>query len=122
LKRLLQVSEDEKQKLQDKLQAKDELLEKFQSDEELKKLSFTLDLETMAKVCSVNESACSFPSHQNDSFGASEKHTRGIGFNMITKMSYEGKGLGINGQGIVNLIEVLERHCYVGLGYGEDEV
>ena len=37
-------------------------------------------------------------------------------------MGYEGKGLGVNGQGIVNPIEVVERTCYVGLGYGKEEV
>jgi len=34
-------------------------------------------------------------------------------------MGYEGKGLGIEGQGIVNPIEVLEIPDYLGLGYEE---
>jgi G patch domain-containing protein 2 len=38
---------------------------------------------------------------------------------LLTKMGYEGKGLGIEGQGIVNPIEVVERPQYLGLGYGE---
>jgi len=37
-------------------------------------------------------------------------------------MGYEGKSLGVNGQGIVNPIEVIERPCYAGLGYGKEEV
>jgi hypothetical protein len=40
---------------------------------------------------------------------------------LLTKMGYEGKGLGNKGQGIVNPIKVMERpHC-LGLGYGEEE-
>jgi hypothetical protein len=34
---------------------------------------------------------------------------------MLTKMGYEGKGLGIKGQGIFNPIEVVERPRYLGL-------
>ena len=37
-------------------------------------------------------------------------------------MGYEGKDLGINGQDIINPIEVVEIPHYIGLGYGEDEV
>jgi hypothetical protein len=37
-------------------------------------------------------------------------------------MGYEGKGLGNNGQGIINSIEVVERPHYLGLGYGELEI
>jgi hypothetical protein len=37
-------------------------------------------------------------------------------------MDYEGKGLGIEGQCIVNPIEVVERPHYLGLGYGEEEI
>jgi hypothetical protein len=37
-------------------------------------------------------------------------------------MGYEGKGLGIEGQGIINPIEVVERPRYLGLGYGEVEI
>jgi hypothetical protein len=40
----------------------------------------------------------------------------------LTKMGYEGKGLGNKGQGIVNPIEVVERPGYLGLGYGEEEI
>jgi hypothetical protein len=37
-------------------------------------------------------------------------------------MGYEGRGLGIEGQGIVNPIEVVERTRYLGLGYGEVDI
>jgi hypothetical protein len=40
----------------------------------------------------------------------------------LTKMGYEGKGLGIKGQGIVNPIEVVEIPRYLELGYGEEEI
>jgi hypothetical protein len=41
---------------------------------------------------------------------------------LLTKMGYEGKGLGNKGQGIVNPIEVVEIPRYLGLGYGEVEI
>jgi hypothetical protein len=41
---------------------------------------------------------------------------------LLTKMGYEGKGLGNMGQGIINPIEVVERPRYLGLGYGEVEI
>ena len=37
-------------------------------------------------------------------------------------MGYEGKGLGIKGQGIINPIEVVEIPRYLELGYGEEEI
>ena len=44
--------------------------------------------------------------------------TKGVGLRILTKMGYEkGKGLGRQGQGIVNPIEVEERPRYLGLGY-----
>jgi hypothetical protein len=59
-----------------------------------------------------------FPHSHQVGFGEFEKHTKGVGLRILTKMGYEkGKGLGRQGQGIVNPIEVEERPRYLGLGY-----
>jgi hypothetical protein len=92
------------------------------SEEELKEFPSTLNSENISEVCSGSHSSISHCSHQDGSFGAFEKHTRGIGLKLLTKMGYEGKGLGNKGQGIVNPIEVVERPRYLGLGYGEEEI
>jgi hypothetical protein len=92
------------------------------SGEELKELPSTPNSENIFELCSGIHSSISHCSHQDGSFGAFEKHTKGIGFKLLTKMGYEGKGLGSKGQGIVNPIEVVERPCYLGLGYGEEEI
>jgi hypothetical protein len=41
---------------------------------------------------------------------------------LLTRMGYEGKGLGIEGQGIINPIEVVKGPQYLGLGYGKVEL
>ena len=58
----------------------------------------------------------------NDDFVVFENHTTGIGSKLLKKMGYEGKGLGVNGQGIVNPIKVEELPCQTGLGYVRKEV
>jgi hypothetical protein len=89
--------------------------------EELKEFPSTSISKNVSEVCSGGYSSISHCSHQ-DGFGAFEKHTRGIGLELLTKMGYEGKGLGNKGQGIVNPIEVVEIPCYLGLGYGKEEI
>ena len=58
----------------------------------------------------------------NDDFTVFENHTTGIGSKLLKKMWYEGIGLGVNGQGIVNPIKVEELPCRRGLGYVRKEV
>jgi hypothetical protein len=119
--------------LQLELQAKDEILAKLQKDERVedeeestmpRRPSSTIDSQSVTEVCSVSESSFSLSSHQkvDASLGEFEKHTHGIGFKLLTKMGYDGKGLGINGQGMANPIEVVEIPRYAGLGYGKGEV
>jgi hypothetical protein len=87
--------------------------------EGLKEVPLKFVSEINSEVCSEGQSLNSPSSHQVG-FGAFKKHTRGVGLKLLTKMGYEeGKGLRIEGQGIVNPIEVMERHRHLGLGYGE---
>ena len=53
------------------------------------------------------------------SFTDFENHTKGIGMKLLTKMGYDGRGLGVNGQGIINPIEVKRQTHKAGLGYKE---
>ena len=59
---------------------------------------------------------------QEDEFGAFERSTKGFGMKMLLKMGYQrGSGLGKEGEGIVNPIEVKLRARNTGLGFdGED--
>jgi hypothetical protein len=88
-------------------------------NEGLKEVPSTSVSENTYEVCSEGQSSNYSYSHQVG-LVAFEKHTRGVGLKILTKMGYEeGKGLGCKGKGIINPIEVEERPRYLGLGYGE---
>ena len=86
--------------------------------------SSTSDVKTMIEVHTIINLLCSLSSHNHVDayFGEFEKHTWGIGSNFLTKMDFDGKDLGINGQGMNNPIQVEEIPHYVGLGYRKGEV
>ena len=100
LKMHLHEEKEEKQSLLRQLQEKDEALEKLQRDS--------------CEVKSSSPSSCMFP---DDDFTVFENHTIGIGSKLLKRMGYEGKGLGIHGQGIINPVKVEELPYWKGLGY-----
>jgi flagellar biosynthesis/type III secretory pathway chaperone len=125
LRRLLQVAEEEKQELQERsrlhgevlngiieelqleLQTKDDLLAKLQLGERMEdKEPSTVDAQTQTEVCDV--SSCSMFS----------QYETNVGMKLLTKMGYKGGGLGINGQGVTQPLEVVQRPPFAGLGYG----
>lgn len=67
----------------------------------------------------VNHSSLSSNSTRNAYIGSFEKHTRGIVSKLMSKMGYEGKGLGKQAQVIIESIMVEERPKYLGLRYGQ---
>jgi len=94
----LHEEKEEKQSLLQQLQAKDEALEELQRHP--------------CEVKSNTLNSCMCP---DDDFAIFENHTLGIGSKLLKKIGYEGKGLGVNGQGIVNPIKVEELPRQVGL-------
>jgi len=105
LKILLHEEKEEKHSLLRQLQAKDEALEKLQHD-----------------PCEVKSSSLNSCVSPDDDFAIFENHTTRIGSKLLKRMGYEGKGLGINGQGIVNPIKLEELPHQAGLGYVRKEV
>lgn len=97
---ILQEEEEEKYNFLRQLEAKDKALENMHLDP--------------YEVKSNSLASCMFP--YND-FIVFENHTTGIGSKLLKRMGYEGKGLGINGQEIINPIKVHELPCQERLGY-----
>jgi hypothetical protein len=58
----------------------------------------------------------------DDSFQIVEQHASCIDLKLMRKMGYEGGGLGTNGQGIVDPIEVVVWLRYVRIGYVPKDV
>jgi hypothetical protein len=107
--------------LEQKRSLQEKASKKNKDKEGLKEVPSTSVSENISEVCSEGHSSNS-PCFHQDGFGDFEKHTRGIGLRLLTDMGYEGKGLGTEGQAIVNPIEVVERPRYLGLGYGEVDI
>lgn len=105
LRRLLQEAREENKILLRQLQAKDAALEKLQHSH----------LEVKS------DSPISYDFH-DDEFAAFEKHTTWIGSKLMKEMGYQGKGLGIKGQGIINPIKFQELPRHAGLGYTRKEL
>jgi hypothetical protein len=89
-----------------------------------KKPSFAKGSQVVTKVCHKDVSSCSSSPHQDEnvSLDGFKEHTYGIGYKLVTKMGYDGKGLGINGQGMTNPIQAEERPRYAGLKYGQEKM
>jgi hypothetical protein len=73
-------------------------------------------------VCHENDPSCYFSSHQDENASLNEfkGHPYGIVFKLLTKMRFDGKGLGINGKIMNNPIQVDGRPHYDGLGYDKE--
>jgi hypothetical protein len=131
LRRLLQVPEEEKQELQERsqlhgevlngiieelqleLQTKDDLLAKLQLGERMEdKEPSTVDAQTQTEVCVESISSCSL----------SSQYDNNVGMKLLTKMGYKGGGLGINGQGVTQSLEVVQRPPFADLAFGKVEI
>jgi len=101
----LHEEKEEKRGFLRQLQENNEALEKLQCD------------PSEVKCNSPNSCMC-----LDDDFVVFENHTTRIGFKLLKKMGYEGKGLGVNCQGIDNPIKVEELPHQAKLGYVKKEV
>ncbi|ORX87140.1 G-patch-domain-containing protein [Anaeromyces robustus] len=78
--------------------------------------------ESLSNSTSITDDSLKFLGN-NSSFGEWEKHTKGIASQLMKKMGYEhGKGLGINGEGIINPIQIEIRPPGKGLDFEIDEI
>lgn len=73
--------------------------------------------ETVQVIAVDAEETCKKVVTSSANIGSFEKHTTGFGSKMMAKMGYmEGVGLGKNGQGMAQPIEVIQRPKSLGLG------
>ena len=112
MRRLLQEEKEDKQRLQLQLQATEEALKELKHKKYLVKPSSTA-LESTTKVNNVDHSSVSF-SHDVISVGNVEVPISGTSMRLLTKMGYKGGGLGVNGQGMTQSLEVIQRPKFVG--------
>lgn len=82
-----------------------EALEELKCNDGLVKLSSPF-LELTTEVNNVDHSLVLFP-HETISIGNMEVPIIGIGMRFLTKMRYKGGGLGVNGQGMNQPLEVV---------------
>ncbi|KAK3033185.1 hypothetical protein RJ639_036977 [Escallonia herrerae] len=81
-------------------------------DSEIVEIKTTADSRETDTTCPENKGVAS-----SSEYGAFELHTTGFGSKMMAKMGYiEGGGLGKDGQGVAEPIEVFQRPKSLGLG------
>ena len=73
-----------------------------------------MDAQTQTEVCieSICISSCSL----------SSQYDNNVGMKLLTKMGYKGGGIDINGQGVTQPLEVVQRPPFVSLGYGKVDI
>ena len=94
-------------------------MEKLKYIEGLKKPSSPAFAST-SKVNDVDFTSVS-SSHAIISVGNVKIPITGNGMRLLTKMGYKGGGLGVNGQGMTQPLEVVQRPQLLGLGYTEGQ-
>jgi len=83
----------------------------------------SIDFDDFSSNTSYTDTLKILNDNNNSSFGEWEKHTKGIASHLMKKMGYEqGKGLGLNGEGIVNPIEIVIQPPGKGLDFEVDEI
>ena len=105
--------------MQLQLRVAEEALEELKCNEGLEKPSSPVSKST-TKVNNCDHSLVS-SSHAIISIGNVEIPITGTDMRLLTKMGYKGGGLGVNGQGMTQPLEVMQRPKFIGLGHTEVE-